>query len=190
MPKLNWELLREHLREESFESIEVYSDVSIVDINSIFPDSENETYYGLIEGSLTDNNFDEEIRIRKMGDDFKSLSRTLADAIDHHKDNEYEEAIFIYSEVIRSSSDYELLQAAFINRGIAYMATGSFRQAVNDYTHALEINHYNPEIYKIYNLRSTAKAASSDYQGTMEDVQQARHLLANSDKHYNDDFQF
>jgi tetratricopeptide (TPR) repeat protein len=188
MPKLNWELLREHLREESFESIDVYSDVSIADIGSVFPDSENETYHGLIGSSLTDHDFDEEIRIRKMDDDFKSLSETLGDAISHYKNNECEEAIFMYSEVIRSSSDYGLLQAAFINRAIAYMATGSFRQAVNDYTHALETKHYHPELYKIYNCRSTAKAALSDYQGAIEDVEEAQRLLGRSHEYYNDDF--
>jgi tetratricopeptide (TPR) repeat protein len=71
---------------------------------------------------------------------------------------------------------YELLATTDFTRGYILSGnqlseSGNYAEAIESYTHVLELDPYNVEAY---NRRSTARSAIGDYQGAMEDLQQVR----------------
>ncbi len=55
---------------------------------------------------------------------------------------EQERAIFNYSRAIRSSPDYTL---AYLNRGLAYLNTGRYERAIEDFNEVLRRDAHHPQ---------------------------------------------
>ncbi len=60
---------------------------------------------------------------------------------------------------------------AYMLLGNQLSASGNYTEAIESYTHVLEVDPNNSEAY---NRRSTARSAIGDYQGAMEDLQRVR----------------
>lgn len=77
--------------------------------------------------------------------------------------------------------EYYEIPVAYTGRGNAYAASGSFSQAIKDYTRAI---HLEPASAKAYNNRALSYAKTGNYQAALDDLHTAITLNKNDARTY------
>ena len=100
----------------------------------------------------------------------------LRRGIEAQQNNNLDDAIAYYTEVILLEPDPGIVANAYNNRGVAYRKKGDYDRAIADYTKAIELNPYYANAY--YN-RGVVYIDRSDYDRAIADYTKAIELKPN-----------
>lgn len=82
----------------------------------------------------------------------------------------YKEAIDDYSIILGSIKDKNIASVIYVQRGLAFQATGELEQAKNDYSAAIALN---PENISAYNNKANIHKSLGEYDRAVQDFQSA-----------------
>ena len=105
----------------------------------------------------------------------------LQRGIEAHQNNNLDDAIAYYTEIIRLDPDISILTTTYDCRGLAYSDKGDYDRAIVDFTEAIEPN---PNHYTYYN-RGVAYLKKGDYNRAIEDFTEAIELNPDDAEAYN-----
>ena len=126
---------RQKCRTSVEEKLEISSDISIMDSDGV-------TISGT--GQTSKN-----IPLKPKSE----LERLLFDALEEHSNNKFEEAIEIYSSILRMRPKAHVRSIIYNHRGMAYFSLSEYTKSLKDFARALE---YNPKNTRILNNRGLA----------------------------------
>ncbi len=104
-----------------------------------------------------------------------SLDRLLFQALDAHSRHDYPLAINLYTRILERSTDRKIKSVIYNHRGMAYFVLGEYRQAVNDFTRAVQLN---PQNFRAYNSRGLCFRMMKQYERALEDFESSLEIDA------------
>lgn len=95
------------------------------------------------------------------------LERLLFEALEEHSSNNFEEAIEIYSSILRMKPKSHVRSIIYNHRGMAYFSISEYTKSLKDFTRALE---YNPKNTRILNNRGLTYRMIKQFSNSLEDL--------------------
>lgn len=136
--------------------------------NIVYLSDQRQTIFAKLETLMSGNGGD-----RDVMDDLSSL---IASAQRCYRKNQYQEAIFLFTDAIKLANDNgdifdaNLLQKLYYNRGVCYMDTKDYGCAIHDLSTAQE---FSPKDSDIYNERGCVYIQLGDINNAIADFEQA-----------------
>jgi putative GTP pyrophosphokinase len=143
---------RQKCRTSVEEKMEIPSDISIIDPNTRINAEAQQVY--------------KNIPIKPKSE----LERLLFDALEEHSNNNFEEAIEIYSSILRMRPKAHVRSIIYNHRGMAYFSLSEYLKALKDFSRALE---YNPKNTRILNNRGLAYRMLKQFSNALDDLNQS-----------------
>jgi putative GTP pyrophosphokinase len=105
---------------------------------------------------------------RSEWDSYQSfgMDGLLLAALEAHNKADFEQAIRIYSEILRNRPEKEISSVVYKHRGMAHFAQSNYQEALEDFSSCLAIE---PDCYKALYYRGVVKAVLQDIAGAVED---------------------
>ncbi len=90
----------------------------------------------------------------------------LLAALEAHNKADFEQAIRIYSEILKNHPEKEISSVVYKHRGMAHFAQSKYKEAQEDFTACIAID---PECYKALYYRGVVRGVLQDTLGAVED---------------------
>jgi putative GTP pyrophosphokinase len=131
-----------------------------------------ETFFQKIEESTDALLFSGEKSAKKDASDeiphpvSEAIDDLLLNALYAHNKNQFEEAIAFYSRILELKPDDKVSSLIHKHRGMANFARSKYQEAIDDFTHALELDGSS---YKAAYYRGVVQAVLKQYSGAIDD---------------------
>ena len=97
-----------------------------------------------------------------------AIDKLLFDALDAHSRQEYNNALRLYSKILKLSHDDKVKSVISNHRGMVYFVLSSYEEAITDFTHAIQTN---PANFRAYNNRGLAYRMLKRFDRALEDFE-------------------
>ncbi len=163
-----------HRREAFYRKIEeVSGELSLIDAS----DAERKGESPEVLGTQTRHNARKASQVDKYamsagsGSEWESyqsfgMDGLLLAALEAHNKADFDQAIRIYSEILKNHPEKEISSVVYKHRGMAHFAQSKYREALEDFSACLAID---PECYKALYYRGVVKGVLQDIPGAIED---------------------
>ncbi|MDR1100161.1 MAG: tetratricopeptide repeat protein [Treponema sp.] len=96
----------------------------------------------------------------------ESIDDLLLNALYAHNKNQFDDAIAFYSRILELNPDNTVSSLIYKHRGMANFARSKYQDAIDDFTHALELDK---TAYKAAYYRGVVQAVLKQYSGAIDD---------------------
>jgi putative GTP pyrophosphokinase len=96
----------------------------------------------------------------------ESIDDLLLNALYAHNKNQFDDAIAFYSRILELRPDKTVSSLIYKHRGMANFARSKYQDAIDDFTHALELDE---TAYKAAYYRGVVQAVLKQYSGAIDD---------------------
>jgi putative GTP pyrophosphokinase len=96
------------------------------------------------------------------------LEKLLFKALEEHSDNHFEQAVDIYSSILRMKPKPHVRSIVYNHRGMAYFALGEYTKSIKDFNRALE---FNPKNTRILNNRGLVYRMIDQTDNALKDLE-------------------
>jgi putative GTP pyrophosphokinase len=139
-----------------------------------------ETFYQKIEEStdallfsdITGQKIDQEKKVSPLHMGTSSIDDLLLDALYAHNKNQFEEAIALYSQILElKPENSSVCSLIYKHRGMANFARSKYHDAIEDFTHALDLDKsYKTAYYRgvVYSVLKQHPKAIDDFTMSLE----------------------
>jgi len=103
---------------------------------------------------------------RQIDTDKLSIDDLLVNALSAHNKNQFSEAISQYSKILELKPNNAIRSIIYKHRGMAYFACSQYKEAIQDFTYALELD---PKAYKSAYYRGVVYSVIKDYSNAIDD---------------------
>ncbi|MBN1957045.1 MAG: tetratricopeptide repeat protein [Desulfuromonadales bacterium] len=100
----------------------------------------------------------------------KSLEELMLSALDAHSNNQFKQAITLYSTILKMKLEPRIRSLVYNHRGMALFALSEYQKGVEDFTRAIE---YNEENSRAWTNRGLALRVLGKYDQSLSDYDQA-----------------
>lgn len=97
-----------------------------------------------------------------------NLEKLLFKALEEHSDHHFEQAIEIYSGILRMKPKPHVRSIVYNHRGMAYFALGEYTKSIKDFNRALE---FNPKNTRILNNRGLVYRMIGQTDNALKDLE-------------------
>jgi putative GTP pyrophosphokinase len=101
-----------------------------------------------------------------------TVDRLLFQALDAHSKQDYDKALRLYSQILEKSTDNKVNSVIYNHRGMVYFVLGEYEKAVQDFTHAVQLNQNNFRAYNnrglVYRMLKKHERAFEDFESSLE----------------------
>ena len=91
-------------------------------------------------------------------------------ALNAHNRSSFDEAIDLYSEILKLRPDTNTESVIFKHRGMAYFAQSKYEQAIKDFTRVVSLDK---KAYKAFYFRGVVRSVMQDYSKAVDDFSRA-----------------
>lgn len=98
------------------------------------------------------------------------LEKLILDSLDAHSNQQYDQAISIYSQILSMKCKAPIRSIIYNHRGMAYFLISDFRRAIKDFSKAIQFNEKN---YRAFYNRGLGYRVLHRYEASIEDFEEA-----------------
>jgi len=132
-----------------------------------------ETFYQKVEESTDALLFSDmpELKTEKPAEAFADLENAsiddlLLNALKAHNENQFKEAITLYSRILELKPDESICSLIYKHRGMAFFAQSKYQEAIEDFNRALELNSKS---YRVAYYRGVVHSVLKMYPEAIDD---------------------